>query len=222
MAQDIISHLSPSVTAPLLSAAASPAHADTLASTPFHSFIAAPRPTHADVSATNAFVPHRKLKESPCFRGDNSDSVSVQEWEELMRSFVKRGNLQPEEQAEEILVHLGGKAKDVVRFGTRNSGFDITCNPDATYGLLRKHFDSAPCSPLLLADFHTTLPGTGEDEFDYWLHLNRAVDLAIECLREQGKSLDRPSTEVTRMFIKNCPSAELAMAFRSKTIHKTF
>lgn len=225
VAQDIISHLSPYNTSPLLSAAPSPAHADMLASSPLHS--ATPRPSHANVSATNAFdvshlqyVPHRKLKEPPCFRGDNSDSVSVQEWEELMRSFIKRGNLQPEEQAEEILVHLGGKAKDVVRFGTRNSGINITCNPDAIYGLLRKHFDSVPCSPLPLADFYTTLPGKGEDAFDYWLRLNRAVDLAIERLKEQGKSLDSPSTEVTRMFIKNCPSTELAMTFRSKTIDK--
>lgn len=137
-----------------------------------------------------------------------------------MRSFIKRGNLQPEEQAEEILVHLGGKAKDFVRFGTRNSGINITCNPDAIYGLLWKHFDSAPCSPLPLADFYSTLPGKGEDAFDYWLRLNRAVDLATERLREQGKSLESPSTEVTHMFIKNCPSAELAVTFRSKTIDK--
>lgn len=217
VAQDILSHLSPSVVAP------SPANANALASTPLQSTAA--RPSHVGASAMNAIdvsqlqcVPQRKLKEPPCFRGDSSDSVSIQEWEDIMRSFIKRGNLQPAEQAEEILIHLGGKAKDVVRFGTRNSGIDVTCNPDAIYGLLRKHFDSVPCSPLPLADFYTTLPGKGEDAFDYWLRLNRAVDLAVERLKDQGKSLDSPSTEVTRMFIKNCPSTELAMTFRSKTI----
>ena len=207
VAQEIISHLSPS------------------GSTPLHS--AASPPTHANVSATNAldvsrlqYVSHRKLKEPPCFRGDSSDSVSLQEWEEFMRSFIKRGNLQPEEQAEEILVHLRGKARDVVRFGTRNSDVDITRNPDAIYGLLRKHFDSATCSSLPLSDFYTTLPEKGEDAFDYWLRLNRAVDLATERLKEHGKTLDSPGTELTRMFIKNCPSTELAMTFRSKTIDR--
>ena len=103
-------------------------------------------------------VSHRKLKEPPCFGGDSSDCVSVREWEDLMRTFVKRSNLGSEEQVEEILIHLRGKAKDVVRCGTRNSGMDITRNPEAIYVLLRKHFDSAPCSPLPLADFYTTLP----------------------------------------------------------------
>jgi len=225
VAQEIISHLSPSVNAPLHSATPPSNHANIFVSTPLHS--AAPPPTHANVSATNAldvshlqYVSHRKLKEPPCFRGDSSDSVSIQEWEELMRSFIKRGNLQSEEQAEEILTHLRGKAKDVARFGTRNSDIDITRNPDAIYGLLRKHFDSATCSSLPLADFYTTLPEKGEDVFDYWLRLNRAVDLATERLKEQGKTLDSPGTEVTRMFVKNCPSTELAMTFRSKTIDR--
>lgn len=157
---------------------------------------------------------------APCFRGDNSDSVSVQEWEELIRSFIKSRNLQPEEQAEEIIVHLGGKAKDVVRIGNRKSNIDITHNPNAIYGLLRKHFNSALCSPLPLAEFYTTLSRKGEDTFDYWLRLNCAVDLAIERLKKQGKSLDSPSTEVSQMFLWNCPSIELAMTFRSKTIDK--
>jgi len=90
--------------------------------------------------------------------------------------------------------------------------------PEAIYGLLWKHFDTVPCSPLPLADFYTTLPEKCEGAFDYWLRLNRAVDLAIERLKDQGKSLDCPSTEVARIFIRNSPSKELAMTFRSKTV----
>ncbi len=45
-----------------------------------------------------------------------------------MRDFIKKGNLRPEEQAEEILIHLRGKAKDVVRFGIRNTDTDIIRN----------------------------------------------------------------------------------------------
>lgn len=183
--------------------------------------------TNTDVSTSNMLdtshvqlVAHRKLKDPPCFKGDGSDLVSVREWEDLMRTFIKRGNLRPEEQADEILVHLRGKARDVVRFGTRNSDVDITHNPEAIYGLLRKHFDCVPCTLLPLADFYTTLPERGESAFDYWLRLHRAVDLAIERLKEQGKSLEIPGTEVTRMFIRNCPSAELSMTFRSKTMDK--
>lgn len=78
-------------------------------------------------------VPHRK---PPTFRGDDTYTVDVHEWEDLMRNYIKRTNVKTEHQAEEILIHLRGRAKDVVRFGTRNSGIDVTQNPDAIYGLL--------------------------------------------------------------------------------------
>ncbi|RXN09686.1 hypothetical protein ROHU_031353 [Labeo rohita] len=116
------------------------------------------------------------------------------------------------------MVHLRGKARDVVKFGIRNSDIDIVHNPDAIFSILRKHFEAAPCSPLPLADFYTTLPRPDEDAYEYWLRLNRAVDVAAERLKEQGKVLDYPGTEVTRMFIRHCPCKELAITFRSKTI----
>lgn len=166
------------------------------------------------------FVPHRKVKEPPAFRGDSTDAVNVHEWEDLMRGYIKKTNISVEQQAEEILTHLRGRAKDVVKFGTRNSGIDITQNPEAIYGLLRKHFATVPCSPLPLADFYATLPKSGEDAYDYWLRLNRAADIAADRLKEQGKALDSPVLEATRMFIRNCPSKELVMTFRSKTIDK--
>lgn len=165
-------------------------------------------------------VPLRKMREPPTFRGDDTDTVDVHEWEDLMRSYIKGTNVRTEHQAEEILIHLRGRAKDVVKFGTRNSGIDVTQNPDAIYGLLRKHFAAVPFSPLPLADFYTTLPKSNEDAYDYWLRLNQAADVATDRLREQGKDLDCSSLEVTRMFIKNCPSKDLSMTFRSKTINK--
>ncbi|XP_041959385.1 uncharacterized protein LOC121718438 [Alosa sapidissima] len=165
-------------------------------------------------------VPHRKVKEHPTFRGDSTDTVNVREWEDLMRSYVKKTNIKAEQQAEEILTHLRGKAKDVVKFGIRNSGIKVIENPEAIYGLLRKHFAAVPCSPLPLADFYTTLPKSDEGAYDYWLRLHQAADVATVRLKEQGKTLDCPALEVTRMFIKNCPSRELAMTFRSKTIDK--
>lgn len=126
VAQNIISHLSPSVITPLANAAFSPAN------TAISPNDTATSSANADKSASNPldashvqFLSHRKLKDPPCFRGDGSDSVPVREWEDLMRDFIKKGNLRPEDQAKEILVHLRGQARDGVRFGTRNS--DTSC-----------------------------------------------------------------------------------------------
>ncbi|XP_073790010.1 uncharacterized protein [Danio rerio] len=160
----------------------------------------------------------RNVKEPPSFRGEMSDTVDLNEWIDIVRDYIKRNNLRKEQQAEEIMVHLRGKARDVVKFGIRNSDVNIMHNPDAIFSILRKHFEAAPCSPLPLADFYTTLPGPDEGAYEYWLRLNRAVDVAADRLKEQGKVLDCPGTEVTRMFIRHCPCKELAITFRSKTM----
>lgn len=107
-----------------------------------------------------------------------------------------------------------------MRFGIRNGEIDVQNNPQAIYGLLRKHFGSSHCSSMPLADFYSTLPNDQEDPYEYWLKLNRAADDAASCIREQGKTFDNPSVEVTRMFIRHCPSRDLALTFRSKTIDK--
>lgn len=165
-------------------------------------------------------VRQREVKDPPTFRGDTSDTVTLDEWVELMKNFIKKGFLPTEEQGEEILIHLRGKAKDVVKVGMLSSGLDIRTNPDAIYTLLRKHFSCQQYSPVPLQDFYTTLPEPQEDPFDYWLRLNHTADVAAECLKQQGKLLDNQLIEVTRMFIRNCPNSDLALTFRSKTIDK--
>ncbi|GAA6084674.1 uncharacterized protein LOC120462406 [Tachysurus ichikawai] len=165
-------------------------------------------------------VCQRDFKDPPTFRGDRSDTVTLDEWVELMKNFLKKGFLPTEEQGEEILIHLRGKAKDVVKVGMMSSGLDIRTNPDAIYTLLRKHFSCQQYSPVPLQDFYTTLPEPQEDPFDYWLCLNNTADITAECLKQQGKVLDNQLVEVTRMFIRNCPNSDLAFTFRSKTIHK--
>lgn len=202
----------PTITSTALAPASSP--------TTHAQFMPTYAPTQSLDMSQVQFVPHRKVKEPPVFRGDSSDTVNVCEWEDLMRCYVKKTNLRVDQQAEEILTHLRGRARDVVKFGTRNSGVDVTQNPEAIYSLLHKHFATVPCSSLPLADFYTTLPHAGEDAYDYWLRLNRAADVAVDHLKDQGKSLDNPGLEATHMFITNCPSKELAMTFRSKTIDK--
>lgn len=159
-------------------------------------------------------------KEPPVFRGDGSDAMTVDEWEESMRSFIRKSAVPVENQAEEILIHLRGRAKDIVRFGIRNGDIDITTNPTAIYSLLRRHFGSSLCSSVPLADFYSTLPKENEDPYEFWLRLNKAADNAVSCLREQGKTFENPSVEVARMFIRHCPSKDLSLTFRSKPIDK--
>ncbi|XP_013856739.1 uncharacterized protein LOC106512734, partial [Austrofundulus limnaeus] len=165
-------------------------------------------------------IPRSQVREPPTFKGESSDAVTVDEWEDLMRNYIKKSVIQQEHQAEEILIHLRGRARDVVRCGIRNCGIDVQQNPQAIYTLLRKHFGSDQCSPVPLADFYSTRPKEKEDSFEYWLRLNRAADVAVSRLEEQGKTFDNPSVEVTRMFIRHCPSKDLALTFRSKTIEK--
>lgn len=159
-------------------------------------------------------------KEPPVFRGDGSDAISVDEWEESMRNFTRKNGVPLEDQAEEILIHLRGRARDIVKFGIRNGEVNVKNNPNAIYGLLRKHFSASRCSSVPLADFYSTLPNENEDPYEFWLRLNRAADNTVSCLKEQGKTFDNPSLEVTRMFIRHCPSKDLALTFRSKTIDK--
>ncbi|XP_013889527.1 uncharacterized protein LOC106536752 [Austrofundulus limnaeus] len=165
-------------------------------------------------------IPRSQVREPPTFKGESSDAVTVDEWKDLMRNYIKKSVIQQEHQAEEILIHLRGRARDVVRCGIRNCGIDVQQNPQAIYTLLRKHFGSDQCSPVPLADFYSTRPKEKEDSFEYWLRLNRAADVAVSRLEEQGKTFDNPSVEVTRMFIRHCPSKDLALTFRSKTIEK--
>ncbi len=180
------------------------------------------KPDQSSMSSTSQIqvVRQREVKDPPIFRGDASDAVTLDEWVELMKNFIRKGFLPTEEQGEEILIHLRGKAKDVVKVGMLSSGLDIKTNPDAIYTLLRKHFSCQQYSPIPLQDFYTTLPVPQEDPFDYWLRLNRTADVTAECLKQQGKVLDNQLIEVTRMFIRNCPDSDLALTFRSKTIDK--
>ena len=51
---------------------------------------------------------------------------------------------------------------------------------------------------------------------DYWVRLNKAIDVADECLRRRGRNVDNSSAEVVMMFISHCPDPRLAMSFQLK------
>lgn len=72
-----------------------------------------------------------------------------------------------DEQAEEIMGKLMGKARDVVKVTLRSDQtLDVKQNPGFIYDILLQYFnDTASCLPL--ADFYTTLPKPGESPVDY-------------------------------------------------------
>lgn len=61
-----------------------------------------------------------------------------------------------------------------------------------------------------LADFYSTLPRVGEHVFDYWIRLNKAMDVTEECLKRHGRKVEDSSHEVAIMFVRNCPDSDLA------------
>lgn len=108
-------------------------------------------------------------KEPDFFRGASSDKYSVQDWTDMMKAYLRKQRCPVEEQAEEILGKLMGKAKDVVRVALHSgTTLNVRQNPDLIYDLLLQYFsDSYSCLPL--ADFSSTLPRPGESPVDYWL-----------------------------------------------------
>lgn len=158
------------------------------------------QPSHvSDVSQVQV-VTQRKVKKKPIFcRGwleiDNCVNGKIW-WEHSSRTVM----LGLRSKLTNFVCILRGKAKDVVRFGIRNSSIDVSAHPDTIYGILRKHFSITRYSTVPSADFYSTLPKNQEDPYDYWLRLNRAADFASDCLKEQGKTLDNADMEVTRML----------------------
>lgn len=64
-----------------------------------------------------------------------------------------------------------------------------------------------------LADFYFSLkPQPTETAVDYWIRLNKFIDIAEDGLKRQGKTLDSPSCEVTVMFYHS-PDTELSLVF---------
>ncbi|XP_050992610.1 uncharacterized protein LOC127181753 [Labeo rohita] len=180
------------------------------------------RPAHTE-QCTHTLTPqvtvHMK-SEHDTFRGDGSDKYGIEESVHRTKACLRKQMCPIQEQAEEIMSRLAGKAKDVVKVSLRSDAMlNVRQNPEFIYGILMQYFSEAP-SCLPRADFYATLPRAKENPVDYWIRLNKAADLADEGLRRQGKRLDNIGEEVTRMFIKFCPDPSLASIFRCKPIQE--
>lgn len=159
-------------------------------------------------------------RELPTFRGDNNDKYSVQDWIDMTKTHMRRHEIPMQDQSEEIIGHLLGKARDVVKIALRSdSTLDVTRKPELIYDVLLQYFSDAP-SCLPLADFYATLPKHKENPVDYWIRLNKAADLALEGLRRQGKHTGNITDEVVLMFVKHCPDPELSCVLKCKPLNE--
>lgn len=156
-------------------------------------------------------------KEPPIFRGDGTDKCSVHEWVDLMSVYLKKKCVDAADQSVEIMGKLMGRARDVVRIGIRSDpSLSVEQHPDTIYAILKQHFSDLSYSCMPLADFYSTLPRAHESPIDYWVRLNKAADVAEECLQRQGKSMGDLNKEVALMFVRHCNEPSLSVVFKSK------
>lgn len=160
------------------------------------------------------------IKEPPIYRGDGDDRISVHEWIEIMEVYLRKKGFPAEEKTDEILNHLLGKAKSIVKIGLKSAPSTTPVNPEAVYSILRRYFSDIPGSCLPLADFYATQPMANETPVDYWVRLNTAAENADKHLKDQGSSLNKMDTEIAMMFIRNCPDSSLACVFKCKPTTK--
>lgn len=176
----------------------------------------------AEMTLSNVkLVMQSDVKEPPIFRGDGSDKLTVQEWENIMSLYLRKRAIPTDEQSQEILDRLMGKAGGVVKIKLRNNtSADCTSKPRLIFDILKQHFSTISYSSMPLADFYNTLPMPSEDAMEYWIRLNKTMDVAKECLERQGRRVCDPSHEISMMFIKHCPDKSLSNVFKFKSAEK--
>ncbi|XP_075932775.1 uncharacterized protein LOC142932666 [Anarhichas minor] len=180
--------------------------------------------THCDVDQHDR-SPHVTVhvnsdKGLQTFRGDNTDKYPVQDWIDMTKTHLRKREIPVCDQAEEVMSHLMGKARDVVKIALRSDPtLDVKQRPELMYNVLLHYFSVAP-SCLPLADFYATLPKHRENPVDYWIRLNKAADLALEGLSRQGKRTENMNDEVALMFVKHCPDPELSCTLKCKPLHE--
>lgn len=177
-----------------------------------------PSPFTPDMSRLSVVV-KTDAKEPAVYRGDSTDKYTVQEWIDVMNTYLRKKGCSAGEQADEILSHLLGRAKNIVKVGLKSNS-DKAAHPEVIYDILRRYFSDCPMSSLPLADFYATHPNVDESPVDYWVRLNTAAEHADRHLRKIGGKMENMSMEVAMMFIRNCPNSNLSSVFRYKPISK--
>lgn len=116
---------------------------------------------------------------------------------------------------------LMGKARNFVKVTLRSiPSLRSAEDSNFVFDLLKQHFSEVAYSMIPLADFYNTLPLGRKSPMGYWIHLNKVVGVADECLKRQGQNVDDPSHEVTMMFVKHRPNLALSSILKFKTAEK--
>lgn len=116
---------------------------------------------------------------------------------------------------DEILSHLLGRAKNIVKVGLKSNS-DKIAHPEIIYDILRRYFGDTSLSSLPLADFYATQLDPDESPVDYWVRLNIAAEHADRHLRKSGGKMENMSVEVAMKFIWNCPNSDLSCSSVSR------
>lgn len=129
------------------------------------------RPGHsnAGLSLSNVnLVVKSDVKEPPMFRGDGTDRYNVQEWIEIMDLYLRKKDCLETDQADEILSHLLGRAKSIVKVRLKSSP-SAHVSSETIYDVLKRYFSDSPASCQPLADFYATCPKVNECPVDFWV-----------------------------------------------------
>ncbi|KAL0148047.1 hypothetical protein M9458_056662, partial [Cirrhinus mrigala] len=151
-------------------------------------------------------------------QGDKSDSFTIHEWKDMICSYLNRMRCKMQTDVSDLIMsRLAGRARDVVKVSLRSRP-ELSASelPSAVFDILKHNFSELAYSNMPMADFYNTVPRTNESPMDYWIRLNKAIDVADECLRRRNKSIEDPAAEAVMMFISHCPDPSLALSFQFK------
>ncbi|KAJ8355229.1 hypothetical protein AAFF_G00084320 [Aldrovandia affinis] len=138
----------------------------------------------------------------------------------MMKSYMNRVACSSDsERSDLIMSRLAGRARDVVKVSLRSCPRVSPAElPTTIVDILKRNFSEITFSSMPMKDFYATMPRDSESVMDYWIRLNKAIDVADECLRRRGKGVEDPSAEVVMMFICHCPDPGLAVYFQFKPV----
>ncbi|KAJ8375590.1 hypothetical protein SKAU_G00061700 [Synaphobranchus kaupii] len=134
-----------------------------------------------------------------------------------MRVYLNKREFDSHEFVGEVVNKLMGRARDITKVWLRNNcRVSERGDVDAVFRILKQHFGDAVCSAIPLADFYATRPRASESPLDYWVWLNKAAEVAEQCLKSEGRAMPNQSMELAVMFIRNCPNKDLSLVFMGK------
>ncbi len=110
----------------------------------------------SELSKVRLIVKHN-VNEPPYFRGDGEEKISVDEWVETVKVYLRKREVPLKEQVDEVLTKLQGRARDVVKVGLRsNPLIDLNRGPKPVFDLLKQHCSDTVYSCLCKKRNHST------------------------------------------------------------------